>query len=244
MTTYRSTSDGRVWNADNAEALIDQIGGLQGNANANERMAFMRRWPEQQARRIPTERPKEWLEYLIRHRFITELRPIDAAPVLDEWKECRATIGRFDGLLVDLRKTGFSFVTAIASGATFFFAVDKSSQVPESGKFAVFTIIMVLTLTLYVVDRVHQIMQQEAVDLACRLEASLDLTITGLLGSNYTRSYAIGLGVGLYWVLLIAVYLASLFTSNGWSGYQLAMLLELVIGLAVIEFVVLKTRLW
>src|SRR6516225_8736097 len=32
--------------------------------------------------------------------------------VLDEWKECRLTIDRFDKILVDLRKVGFSFITA------------------------------------------------------------------------------------------------------------------------------------
>jgi hypothetical protein len=33
----------------------------------------------------------------------------------EEWKECRASIGRFDQLLVDLRKTGFGFVTTIVT---------------------------------------------------------------------------------------------------------------------------------
>jgi hypothetical protein len=34
---------------------------------------------------------------------------------LDEWKECRTTIDRCDKLLVDLRKTGFGFVTAVVA---------------------------------------------------------------------------------------------------------------------------------
>ena len=55
----------------------------------------------------------------------------------DEWKECRATIGRFDTILVDLRKVGFSFITAIVSGATFFFTQDPTK--PESAKFAAFS---------------------------------------------------------------------------------------------------------
>src|SRR6516164_6023595 len=32
---------------------------------------------------------------------------------IDEWKECRTTIDRFDKILVDLRKTGFGFITAV-----------------------------------------------------------------------------------------------------------------------------------
>jgi hypothetical protein len=33
--------------------------------------------------------------------------------LFEEWKECRFSIDRFDRLLVDLRKTGFGFVTAL-----------------------------------------------------------------------------------------------------------------------------------
>jgi len=36
-----------------------------------------------------------------------------AGSLVDEWKECRATIDRCDKILVDLRKTGFGLVTAI-----------------------------------------------------------------------------------------------------------------------------------
>ena len=41
---------------------------------------------------------------------------------VDEWKECRATIDRCDKILVDLRKTGFGFVTAVVGAATFLFS--------------------------------------------------------------------------------------------------------------------------
>jgi len=242
MPIYELSQDRTTWTVADAAALVAAMRPALLPQAPND-AAFMAQWPQRQAGQIiRNDSPEMWVDDLIRTGFMRVLAPVN---VLDEWKECRATIGRFDGLLVDLRKTGFSFVTAIASGATFFFAVEKSSPIPESGKFAVFTIIMVLTLTLYVVDRVHQIMQQEAVDLARRLEQDwLRFTITSLLGSKYKRSYAIGLGIGLYWVLLIAIYLASVFTSNECGGCQIAMLLELVIGLAIIEFVVLKTRLW
>ena len=40
---------------------------------------------------------------------------------IEEWKECRSTIDRFDKILVDLRKTGFGFVTALVSAAAFLF---------------------------------------------------------------------------------------------------------------------------
>ncbi len=253
MPIYHFTDDQSTWAVDSAGALINAVLG-QAAPQPNDVAAFMAQRPARPAGApIRVDTPEHWLEDAIRCGAITVLVPVGAGASADEWKECRATIGRFDGLLVDLRKTGFGFVTAIVSGATFFFAYDPTKQeVPESGKFAVFTIIMVLTLTLYFIDRVHQIMTQQAVNHACELEAPLGFHITGLLGSVYTRQLSLQLEIGIYWVLLFAVYLASLFSSEAWriglcaawwpSVYQPIMLAELIVGIAVIEFVVRKTR--
>jgi hypothetical protein len=46
----------------------------------------------------------------------------------EEWKECRASIGRFDQLLVDLRKTGFGFVTTIVTAVALL-----ASRLPSGG---------------------------------------------------------------------------------------------------------------
>ncbi|HEX9413988.1 MAG TPA: hypothetical protein VF916_10840, partial [Ktedonobacterales bacterium] len=40
--------------------------------------------------------------------------------LLKEWAECRATIGRLDTILEDLRKIGFSLVTALLTANAFF----------------------------------------------------------------------------------------------------------------------------
>jgi hypothetical protein len=255
MPIYQTSHDQGLWTAADAGALINAILG-EANPTLAQVIALMEQWPPRPAgAHIRVDLPDNWLEDAIRHGAIRVLKPVDAGPVLDEWKECRSTIGRFDGLVVDLRKTGFGFVTAIASGATFFFSYDPAKpEVPESGKFAVFTIIMVLTLTLYVIDRVHQVLLQEAVDYAAHLEAQLRFNISRLLGANYTRRHGILLGVAIYLVLLSAVYLASLLSSDAWrvgslqvwwqSGYQPLMLAELILGVAIIEFVVLRTRFW
>jgi hypothetical protein len=56
----------------------------------------------------------------------------------DEWKECRTSIDRFDKLLVDLRKTGFGFITAIVGAAALL--QSQVAGAPEL-KFSVFVII-------------------------------------------------------------------------------------------------------
>jgi len=37
----------------------------------------------------------------------------------EEWKICRETIDRFDGILVDLRKYGFSILTGLTTAGSF-----------------------------------------------------------------------------------------------------------------------------
>jgi hypothetical protein len=252
MPIFQLSDDPRTWTADNAAALINAVLG-QAAPPANDITAFMVQRPARPAGTlIRVDSPENWLEDALKLRAITIVNPPGSDGLKDEWKECRATIGRFDGLLVDLRKTGFGFVTAIVSGATFFFVYDPTKPLPERGKFAVFTIIMVLTLTLYLIDRVHQIMTQQAVDLACSLEVKIGFSISRVLGSIYTRKHSTILEMGVYWVLLFAVYLASLFSSDAaslgsfqawWrSVYEPLMLLELIVGVGIIEVVVRKTR--
>ena len=168
MPTYERGTDGKTWTVANAADLID---GLRAGLVpiATDAAALMAQWPPRNALPpntiIRVDSVEHWLEDAIACGVIRVVKPVANPEVKDEWKECRSTIDRFDKILVDLRKTGFGFVTAIVSGATFFFVPDRTKPVLEDARFSVFTIIMVLTLTLYVVDRVHQVWLQEAVDL-------------------------------------------------------------------------------
>ena len=200
----------------------------------------------------------------------------DPTALKDEWKECRQTIDRFDKLLVDLRKTGFSFITAIVSGATIFFSQGLSpeavkalgqspavvaspdlikdiakaaSSLPESAKFAIFTIIMVLTLMLYVIDLSHQRMLRAAVLRATELERRLGYEITDAISDEYKAVYAGMLGLAFYYILVIAIWAAfflsvgSLFTVSSTSlqdPFQVAMLIEG--GIALLAMGILSRR--
>ena len=188
----------------------------------------------------------------------------ELAGIKDEWKECRQTIDRFDKLLVDLRKTGFGFITAIVSGATIFFSQGLSGEalsilsqspavvsspellkdiakaaasLPESAKFAIFTIILVLTWMLYLIDLSHQRMLHATTDRAKVLEEKLGYAITNNISVKYKQLHADFLGLLLYYVLVIASYFA-FFLSIGVLGaprledpYQLAMAIEGLLAL-------------
>jgi hypothetical protein len=52
----------------------------------------------------------------------------------DEWKACRKYIDKFDKLLIDLRKYGFSFVTGLMTAGSFLgFAPDLSAKTIQIG---------------------------------------------------------------------------------------------------------------
>ncbi len=88
--------------------------------------------------------------------------------LLEEWKECRATIGRFDTILADLRKIGFSLVTGLMSASAILAGtVDK---LRDGAWPAVFGAVMLLTLGVFVVDRYYQVLQWATVRRAKELE--------------------------------------------------------------------------
>jgi len=107
----------------------------------------------------------------------------------DEWKECRTSIDRFDRLLVELRKTGFGFVTAIASASAFL--LGPTTPVSTSStpliKVGVFFIITLLIVTLFAIDRAHQVWLAAAVQRAKFLEEStLQYWITRNISDKFT----------------------------------------------------------
>ena len=122
---------------------------------------------------------------------------------IDEWKECRSTIDRFDKILVDLRKTGFGFVTAIAAGAQFIFT-DANYF---AAKAALLVMLIVLILTLYAIDLAHQQWLDVAVERAKTIERdrfSGSISLTTDIGAKFKPFRAGALGLILYSTLLLA----------------------------------------
>jgi hypothetical protein len=142
---------------------------------------------------------------------------VGAADFKTEWEECRRSIDRFDKILVDLRKTGFSFLTAII-GATAIW-LGQASLIPSVtasisgvggvGKSAnilvgVHAVIMLLILALYVVDRSHQVWLHVAVKRAKCCEEHLGFNLTTSISKQLGAGTADRIGFILYLVLLLA----------------------------------------
>jgi hypothetical protein len=83
-----------------------------------------------------------------------------------EWEKSRATIEKFDDILVDLRKYGFTLITGILTASSFLGFSDTAAV----AQVAVIIVTMVLVLVLYWLDTVYQSMLFGAVFRARYLE--------------------------------------------------------------------------
>jgi hypothetical protein len=127
-------------------------------------------------------------------------------PLFKEWAECRATIARLDAILVDLRKVGFSFITALLTATSFLGLVDpKTIAAPTPMRAAAFVAIMVLIAALFAIDSYYQVLLSGAVERALDLEVKSHppLRLSKYLSINIQRTRAIVVTLILYLVLLL-----------------------------------------
>jgi hypothetical protein len=134
--------------------------------------------------------------------------PGEPGQALDEWKECRATVDRCDKLLVDLRKTGFSFITAVVGASSFLFVVDPSKAfLIDQAKATLMWMLALLIVVLYWIDLAHQTLLQAAVDRAGTLEDALQFKLTREIGKRFVSVQPFALGFTIYVFLLAATSL-------------------------------------
>jgi hypothetical protein len=94
------------------------------------------------------------------------MTPFPTGGDLTEWQECRTTIGRLDSTIADLRKFGFSLVTALITASSF---LGQQAPSPETN-ISVSAAIMILIAVLFAVDRYYTLLLNGAVERALDLE--------------------------------------------------------------------------
>jgi hypothetical protein len=116
--------------------------------------------------------------------------------LFNEWKECRSSIERFDKIIVDIRKYGFTLLTGLLSADAFLFA--KLPELSLEGKAAVSILMMVLIYALFMVDRYHEIFLRGAVQRAKVIESELELGLTTTISKVSEDTKTDTWGVKLY----------------------------------------------
>jgi Na+/melibiose symporter-like transporter len=129
-----------------------------------------------------------------------------------------------------LRKTGFGLITALVGAATYVF-----QQSTPGIKASIDCMLVLLIVTLYLIDCVHQLWLKETVDYAIELEKSLKYNLTTRISKIYDGSEAQILGFWLYFILLAVtcvIFLYSISSEGIAGGHRMTIYGAFVVGLA------------
>ncbi len=105
------------------------------------------------------------------------------ANALDEWKECRSSIDRFDKLIADVRKYGFTLITGLLTAGAFAFAKLDGAALTPAVRVGASVVLMTLVFGLFTVDRYLRMFSRAAVTRARQLEQSLALNLTQMISA-------------------------------------------------------------
>ncbi len=136
-----------------------------------------------------------------------------------DWAECRVTIDRFDRLLQDLRKFGFSLVTGLLTANALIGRAAPSSTAIAAG----FTSTMVLIGALFFLDTHYEVLLSGAVERALDIEVETKpyVRVTRTISKNAASTDAVFLILVLYLALLTAALFLGLVNTAS-SGFNVA----------------------
>ncbi len=210
----------------NALAYLRRI---KQNGAAEAAEEYVRRAPAQVRTEIREHIETElgWLPPSVEPTSVTSAIKTSDDLRIKEWEQCRATIGRLDTILADLRKYGFSLITGLLTASAFlaFLGVQTTASLsppPTEARAAPFIAIMVLIAALSSVDSYYQVLLSAGVERALDLEVKTDphIRVTKYLSVNamHTRSTYVTL---FLYLLLLATAAALGILATGGLGLKL-----------------------
>jgi hypothetical protein len=148
---------------------------------------------------------------------------------LDEWKEARGVLARFDGNLNDLRKYGFTFLAALLAADS----VQALLKIEENTRFALIVITIAFIVSLRLLDHNYQQFEYATSIRARILETILNIELTETISERYRRDR-------LNWYVL-SVYVAFVIMAGGLgvsilsAGYQVWVIVAVAVGIGLIS---------
>jgi len=122
--------------------------------------------------------------------------------LFDEWKESRDLISKLDDILSDLRKYGFTFITALLAADSILGQASSSAtlEISPQVKLATFASTLILVAGLYATDGFYRVVQKGAVERAKEIEDHFKRTIS--LTHKISQYY----GMMHLWLYVEALY--------------------------------------
>jgi hypothetical protein len=122
---------------------------------------------------------------------------------MEEWKIARETLAKFDDRLHDLRKYGFSFITALLTAQSLL--MSDSKALPDGVKVTVLIVTLTLIIALHLIDRIYQVIQEAVSTRAKILERTLNLELTEDIAFRYETNRLRWYVAGVYIAFTIGV---------------------------------------
>jgi hypothetical protein len=152
---------------------------------------------------------------------------------MQEWAECRTTIGRLDGILADIRKYGFSLVTLLLTAT----ALVPTAN-PAADRVAASSVVIVLVIVLFLMDRYWWVLLRTAVGRAYELEQGLGIEISSRLSKVAQASHNTQ-AASLIYATFVLVSGGVALVSVGPSGQSASLWVMIIIAITAVFAIVL-----
>jgi hypothetical protein len=162
----------------------------------------------------------------------------DSENHMEEWKQARGVLALYDDRLHDVRKYGFSFLTALLAAE---FILVPSQEMLDQVKFAVFAVTLILIAALQLLDKNYQVFQRAAFTRAQVLERKLNLELSEIISARYRSGKVNWLILSVYLLFIVGVLLLGGFVLQPQWVY-VGLLLVVAIIVAAVPILVLRLR--
>ena len=150
-----------------------------------------------------------------------------------EWKVCRSTTDKLDGILVDLRKYGFSFLTGLTTAGSFLGFASPQQNI----QIGVIIVTMVLVVVLYWLDNYYQKLLFGSVFRGRFLEIfRINKGLTNYISGLYGAGHIGGILHSLYIGFLIGLFVLGLFVINFLNAAKMTNAFFTLVGAFIFAF--------
>ncbi|HEV2119899.1 MAG TPA: hypothetical protein VGS11_07345 [Candidatus Bathyarchaeia archaeon] len=127
---------------------------------------------------------------------------------LEEWKAARSLLKDFDDRISDLRKYGFTVVTALLAINSFLLpsSIGGKDALTDQVKLAAIGSMMLLIVALRYVERSYRLFQDAVAGRARILERVMNFELTEKISERYKRSFELSHTDLVYFFFLVAVF--------------------------------------
>lgn len=126
---------------------------------------------------------------------------LDNNPEFREWNVCQDSIRKFDEMILDIRKYGFTLLTVLLSADGFLYA---KTDLKSAQAIGIYLALMALIFGLFLVDRCHEVFLRGAVQRAHELEGKLNMGISTRITLFSRNLHTATWGTSLYVFFCIA----------------------------------------